>query len=209
MTDEGKIKTETPAKDGIKDPEAGGDDAPDAVEQLEAANETNVKLAEKLKAQENLSSAERRKQDDRIKDLEIELEKSAKPPEDGERIAALEVNLARSQAVSRFGLSEDDAALLKGTPTEILRDAEYWAGRLKEKTPTDTDEKGEDQTNQQMIDAKVDAAGGNGKPKSPTPKPKKGQLSWLERYSAATPAEREKMNQDVYSGRVDPRPSKQ
>ena len=185
------------ADEKLLDKEGNEDSADETIETPESSYQklkvVNEDLAKRLQAQENAAAAERRKQEDRIKALEA---KNAEPKEDSERIAALEVKLAKSTAVSRYGLSEEDADLLKGSPDEILSDAEYWAERLKANKPAEE----EDKTNRQVIDEKLDD-----KVKPPhKPDPKKGNLSWLETYQTATPAERYKMDEDVLAGRVNP-----
>ena len=131
-----------------------------------------------------------------------ELEKANETPkEDGDRIAELEVKLARSEAVSRFGLSPDDAALLKGSPDDILKDAEYWAERLKDRK-ADPD-KDDIQTNRDIIDKKVDDAGNEIKPPG-KPEPKKGGLTWLEQYKAADTIGQAKLKRAAFDGLVDP-----
>lgn len=140
-------------------------------------------------------------QEAKIKILE---EKLADPKDDGERLAALEVELARSKAVSRFGLTEDQADRLKGTPAEILDDAKYWSEQK-----SSTDKPGEPEpSNREMIDSEVNPSG-NGQrkdatPKSPEPKKDANKGSWIERYKAANPGERYKMDEDVKNGIVNP-----
>lgn len=187
--------------------EGNNNDAPSSsYQKLKTENED---LKTKLEATTNQLTADRRKLEDRIK----ELESNQAPPDSEQRIANLEIQLARSQAVSKFGLSEEDAALLKGSPEQIMKDAEYWSDRLKEK-----DQKGNDnnnQSNRDMIDQKVNGdqdgrndGGDNQNYNGNNRKPKNQELSWMERYKAATPGERAKMDKDVQDGLVDPRPSK-
>lgn len=169
-----------------------GNDTPDSsYKKLKAVND---KLEDKLQAQSNQASAERRKFEDRIKAFEANDDE----PKDSERIANLEVQLARSKAVSKYGLSENDAELLKGSPDQILEDASYWADRLKEINP-----KG--QSNKDMIDDKLKDKGGDIPPK---PDPKKSKLSWMDEYKAAGPSRRDEMDKLVMDGEVNPRSSK-
>ena len=166
-------------------------------------------LERKLEASTNQSAADRRRLEDRIK----ELESNQAPPDSEERIANLELQLARSKAVSKFGLSEDDAALLKGTPDQILQDAEYWAERVKSANQNGNDGNN-NQSNRDMIDQKVKDGqnagndGNNPNAGGGSPKPKGDKLSWMEKYKMATPGERAKMDKEVQDGLVDPRPSK-
>ena len=100
--------------------------------------------------------------------------------------------------MSRHGLSEEDAGLLKGSPEQILDDAAYWANRLKETKPANTIE--DDKTNRQVIDDKVD----NQTTNPPKPVPKGNEIPWIDKYRQANPAERYKMDQEVLNGNVNP-----
>lgn len=197
--------TDTPNKDGSDNnnlDDKGKDSPQSSYEKLKVSH---TKLEEKLTAQENAAAAERRKADDRIKALEA---KNEEPKEDVDRIAALEVRLARSQAVSTHGLSVEDAGLLKGTPDEIEADAKYWAERLKDIKPDKVDDdkvddNKDDLSNKQIIDAKINDQHGHPTP-PPKPDPIKSNLSWIEQYKAAPPNERYKMDQRVLAGVDDP-----
>lgn len=205
MSDEDKKETPVDgAPEGSKkDSDDGGDgNAPESSYQKLKASHS--KLEETLTAVQNSAAAERRKQEERISTLEESVKANDKPKEDTERIANLEIELARSKAVSKFGLSEDDAGLLKGSPEDILKDAEYWAKRLEEKPAPDTKP---DTSNRDLIDKKVDDD--QTKKADPPPKPKKGNLSWMEEYKQADPKRRAEMDKAVLDGDVDPRPSKQ
>lgn len=195
--------TDTPdPKDGSKPPEgeppAGdgstgkGDDAPSSYQKLKAAHD-------QANADLRLTKKQLDKQGDQIAQLETRL--NEKPKDDTERLANLEsdaeslrVELARSKAVSRYGLSEEDAELLRGNPTEILADAEHWAKRLstpsKAPDPAPTDGK---------ADGKVTTD-----PPPPPPTPKRGEESFTDRYEKATPEERSKLDELIRSGKLKP-----
>lgn len=204
MPDEDKKVTQTDeGTEGGKNSDDGGkNDAPDSsYQKLKVEKED---LEKRMKAIENQSAAERRKLTQEIDELKSKT--STEPKQDTERIVALELALARSTAVSKFGLSEDDAALLKGTPDEILKDAEYWAERLKENKAVDNSD-----SNKDMIDKKVDEAGnkkGDGNSNRSAPKPKGTGLSWMEKYKQATPGERARMDKEVMDGDVNPKTAK-
>ena len=162
----------------------------------------------KLQAAHDMAQAEARKanklvadQQARIKELETKAEGDKT---DTDRLAALEVDLARSKAALKYGLSPEDAEVLKGTPAEIDADAKYWADKLKAgKTTTDTKPA---ETVQDTIDKKVDEAKGGDIMTEPVhqtakvtdtkPQPKQdGNLSWYQRWSAANPNEQYRMEQ--------------
>ncbi len=157
----------------------------------------------KLQAAHDMAQAEARKanklvadQTARIKELEAKADET--PKADSERLAALEVENARSKAALKHGLSMDDAEVLKGTPAEIESQAEYWAAKLKAKgvttdTTTDTSVKA-------VIDKKVaDAVTTDTKPQ-----PKTDGKSWFDEYNSATPARRYEMDEACDAGLVDP-----
>jgi len=181
--------------DNEKDLEKGNPDENPSLEQVKELQQKLNNQNEAAKRTAEAKTAIEKQLVDAQAKLEVLEKANQEPKEDSERIANLEVQLARSQAVSRYGLSTEDANLLKGSPDDILKDAEYWADRLKDTKPEPKKE--DDKTNRQIIDEKVETP--------PTkPDPKKGNLSWLETYKMGTPAERYKMDQDVLNGRVDP-----
>lgn len=162
---------------------------------------------DKLKAKHDSSQAELRLVKDdftALKTKVTELEAKQPKAEDGDRITNLEVKLARAQAVSRHGLSEDDANRLKGSPDEILDDAKYWADSRKATKSVDDPKKDDSKANRDMIDDKLKQAdGGNQKDPSLIPKKSDG-LSWIDRYKQAGVPERYKMDEQVKNGSVDP-----
>lgn len=191
MTDD-KTQDKKTDPDGSKD--AAGKDKGDAPASPDP----------KLQAAHDMAQAEARKanklvtdQAARIKELEAKADET--PKEDTERLAALEVEAARSKAALKYGLSIDDAAVLKGTPAEIDADAKYWADKLKAKGVADDTKT--DTSNRDNIDQKVDAA--DPPPKKPPPKGD-GNLSWMEKYKTSTPKERYKMDEDWRAGKVTP-----
>ena len=156
----------------------------------------------KLKAAHDQAQAEARRANKSVADLTAELNDlkaraTVTPKVDTERIAALEVDAARSKAALKYGLSLEDAEVLKGTPAEIDRDAKYWSDKLKAQGATPAPEP----SNRDIIDKKV--AGTPVPDTQPQPKGVDGQ-SWIERYKQATPAERYKMDEASDAGLVDP-----
>lgn len=163
----------------------------------------------KLQAAHDMAQAEARKAnklaaDQAVRIAELEAKATETPKEDTNRIAALEVDAARSKAALKYGLSLDDAAVLKGTPAEIDSDAKYWADKLKAgKKATDT--KADEPTVRDVIDKKVDDTRGDimSEPVQQTaitqdtkPQPKQdGNLSWYQKWEVATPAEQYRMEQ--------------
>lgn len=161
---------------------------------------------EKLKAAHDQAQAEARRAnklvaDQAVKIKELEAKMDETPKEDSDRLAALEVDAARSKAALKYGLSLEDAEVLKGTPAEIDADAKYWADKLKAGKTT-TDKKADDTTVREVIDKKVaDNPGGDVRePVQQTatadtkPQPKQdGNLSWFEKWNVATPAEKDRM----------------
>ena len=164
---------------------------------------------QKLQAAHDMAQAEARKanklvadQTARIKELEAKANET--PKEDSDRLNALEVDLDRSKAALKYGLSPEDAEVLKGTPAEIDADAKYWADKLKAgKTTTDTKPV---ETVRDTIDKKVDETKGGdimsepvhqtAKTQDTKPQPKQnGNQSWFEIWQAATPAEQYRMEQ--------------
>ena len=157
-----------------------------------------------LKAAHDQAQAEARRANKSVADLTAELndlkaKATVTPKADSDRLAALEVENARSKAALKHGLSIDDAEVLKGSPAEIEAQAEYWAGKLKAKGVT-TD-KAPDTSVKDAIDKKVAETVTTDTP--PQPKGPDG-LSWMERYRQSTPAERYVMDEACDAGLVDP-----
>lgn len=144
-----------------------------------------------LKAKHDQAQAELRKTQKQL---------SERDASESDRLSLLEVENARSKAALKFGLTLDDAEVLKGTPTEIMAQAEYWHGRLEAKGATDV--KPTEPTVKEVIDKKVDASPAQVIP--PPPTPVASTLTWMETYKMATVPERYKMDEDVKAGRVDP-----
>lgn len=164
----------------------------------------------KLQAAHDMAQAEARKanklaadQAVRIKELEA---KATESKSDTDRLAALEVENARSKVALKHGLSMEDAEALTGTPADIQKAGEYWGKKLKAKAATDT--KAADDANKDTIDKKVDDKvvdkGGDimTEPVHQTvktgdvkPQPKQDGMSWFERWSVANPAEQYRMEQ--------------
>lgn len=115
------------------------------------------------------------------------------------RVAALEIKLARSTAVSKFGLSEDDASKLRGSPEEILADAEHWSERLT----NGDDDSSKSQDNKPGKQKAVDQSASHQRP-DVKPTPKKSSLSWMEEYKQATPKRREEMQRDFANRNLRP-----
>jgi len=181
-----------------------GDDPPVSAEDLAkmkaAHDNTQAELRVIKKERDDLTAASLETQ----KRLKI-LEEEKAPKETGEKIAVLERDLARSKAVSRHGLSEEDAERLTGSPEQILQDAEYWSKRTakpKNPDPLDPANPPKDPPDPKVpVPPKPDPS--DPRHLRPAPKPGDGQ-SWMEKYKASTPADRYKMDQDVLAGRVDP-----
>lgn len=188
----------------VKTPEGKTDAADDKVIVAPDADQ------KKLQAAHDMAQAEARKanklvadQTARIKELEAKAEGDKT---DTDRLAALEVENARSKVALKHGLSMEDAEALTGTPADIQKAGEYWGKKLKAKEATD--KKATDDANKAAIDKKVDdkavdkggdvraAVHQTVKTGDVKPQPKQdGNLSWFELWSAATPAEQYKMEQ--------------
>ena len=180
--------TAQPAPEGSK-PVLAGNSIPAEPTSMPAPVEDSS--YRKLKAAHDYAQTELRK-------TQSELEALKATPDD--RLAALEVELARTKAVARYGLTEEDAAILKGTPEQILEDAAYWAGKIKTQPQPNSDIPATPAVdNKPAIDAQFAGA------VKPAPTPKSGDVSWNRKYEMATPAERDRMFADVQAGRVDPR----
>ena len=181
MTDKETPKTQEGSNENVENENTN---APD-VEALQASNkelsEKIDKLTRQYEAQKNSHQAEIRKLK---KETDI-------PKEDTERIATLELRLARSEAVAEYGLDAEDVAMFKGTPDEIKEQAAHFASKFSQKTES-TNKSEEDNTETTPKET----------PKE-TPKPKKKELSTLERYKRGTAEERRIMMEKAKRGEID------
>jgi len=186
MTD--KETLETPEGSTDKDVNDGDDNAPD-VASLQASNkelaEKFAKLTNQYEAQSNAHNAELRK---------LRKEADDTPKEDTDRIATLELNLARSEAVAEFGLDRADVAMFRGTPDDIREQAEHFASKLTQKK-SDTINKTDKEETPPETPPVI--------PPKETPKPKGKELSTLERYKKGTPEERRVIMERAMIGDID------
>jgi uncharacterized coiled-coil protein SlyX len=159
----------------------------DLEKKLADQNASAKRTAEsKTKLESELLEAQKK-----IKDLES---KPSEPKEDTDRIADLEMRLARSEAVAEYGLDADDVAMFKGTPDDIKEQTAHFASKLAPKQET-TDNNSEETP-------PTDPPKQEDPPADP-PKPKGKEMSNLERYKRANPEERRIMMEKAKRGDID------
>jgi uncharacterized coiled-coil protein SlyX len=120
-----------------------------------------------------------------------ELESAQPSKEDTDRIADLEMRLARSEAVAEFGLDAEDVAIFRGTPDEIKEQAAHFASKLAPNQGAN---------NNNTSDGDTPPEGDT--PPDP-PKPKKKELTNLERFKRASAVERREMLERAQKGEID------